>query len=77
VRAASTPKVLSAAVAVQGEADENQIPDLSAVARGVGATCTSIWRREANGAWRIIFDRGSPFCDCAAPQKADEQATKQ
>ena len=30
------------------------------------ATYTSIWRREANGAWRIIFDRGSPYCDCAA-----------
>jgi len=41
------------------------------------ATYTSIWRREANGAWRIIFDRGSPFCDCAAPPKALEPAAKQ
>jgi len=29
------------------------------------ATYTSIWRREPGGEWRIIFDRGSPFCDCA------------
>lgn len=24
------------------------------------ATFTSIWRKEAPGAWRIIFDRGTP-----------------
>jgi ketosteroid isomerase-like protein len=29
------------------------------------ATYTSIWRREPGGEWRIIFDRGSPDCDCA------------
>jgi len=28
------------------------------------ATYTSIWRREPGGEWRIIFDRGAPFCDC-------------
>jgi ketosteroid isomerase-like protein len=32
------------------------------------ATYTSIWRREESGEWRIIFDRGSPECDCA-PEK--------
>ncbi|MEJ0085862.1 MAG: hypothetical protein WDO72_09275 [Pseudomonadota bacterium] len=26
------------------------------------ATFTSIWRREAGGEWRIVFDRGSPVC---------------
>jgi len=30
------------------------------------ATYTSIWRREKSGEWRIIFDRGSPDCDCAS-----------
>lgn len=30
------------------------------------ATYTSIWRREKSGQWRIIFDRGSPVCDCAS-----------
>lgn len=29
------------------------------------ATYTSIWRREAGGEWRIIFDRGTQSCDCA------------
>jgi len=24
----------------------------------------SIWRLEAPGTWRIVFDRGSDFCDC-------------
>ena len=26
-------------------------------------TFTSIWRRDADGKWRIIFDKGSPVCD--------------
>ena len=25
---------------------------------------TSIWRLEAPGQWRVIFDKGSPVCDC-------------
>jgi ketosteroid isomerase-like protein len=24
----------------------------------------SIWRLEAPGLWRVVFDRGSPVCDC-------------
>jgi ketosteroid isomerase-like protein len=35
------------------------------------ATYTSIWRREASGEWKIIFDRGSPDCTCAAEKKPD------
>lgn len=26
-------------------------------------TFTSIWRREASGAWRIVFDKGCPVCE--------------
>jgi len=33
----------------------------------VFATFTSIWRREAPGQWRIVFDRGAEVCDCAKP----------
>jgi ketosteroid isomerase-like protein len=29
-------------------------------------TFHSIWRKEADGKWRIIFDKGCPPCDCAA-----------
>jgi ketosteroid isomerase-like protein len=30
------------------------------------ATFTSIWRREAGGEWKIIFDRGCPECEACA-----------
>ena len=29
------------------------------------ATFTSIWRLEAPGVWRVIFDKGNAECDCA------------
>jgi ketosteroid isomerase-like protein len=28
---------------------------------------TSIWRLEAPGQWRVVFDKGSPACKCPAP----------
>lgn len=28
-------------------------------------TFNSIWRREADGRWRVIFDKGCPPCNCA------------
>jgi ketosteroid isomerase-like protein len=31
------------------------------------ATYTSIWRQEAPGVWRIVFDKGSDACNCAGP----------
>jgi ketosteroid isomerase-like protein len=42
-------------------------PVLDPAGKRVG-TFTSIWRREPSGAWKIIFDRGCPVCDCA-PKK--------
>ena len=32
------------------------------------ATFTSIWRQEAPGVWRIVFDKGNAACDCAVPR---------
>jgi ketosteroid isomerase-like protein len=29
---------------------------------------SSIWRREPDGAWRVIFDKGCPVCDCEKKQ---------
>lgn len=31
------------------------------------ATFTSVWRQEAAGVWRIVFDKGSDVCDCPKP----------
>ena len=31
------------------------------------ARFTSIWRLEAPGQWRIIFDKGNDVCDCPKP----------
>lgn len=32
--------------------------------RQVG-TFNSIWRRESDGRWRVVFDKGCPPCDCS------------
>jgi ketosteroid isomerase-like protein len=40
-------------------------------------TYTSIWRREASGEWKIIFDRGCPVCDCAAQHPPEKAANAQ
>ena len=31
-------------------------------------TFTSIWRRDADGKWRIIFDKGCDFCQPPSPK---------
>jgi ketosteroid isomerase-like protein len=28
------------------------------------STFNSVWRREPGGAWKIVFDKGCPPCDC-------------
>ena len=38
-------------------------PVLDPEGKRVG-TFNSIWRREADGQWKIVFDRGCPPCDC-------------
>ena len=30
------------------------------------ARFNSIWRRDASGAWRIVFDKGNDVCQCAS-----------
>lgn len=33
----------------------------------VTGTFTSIWRLEASGEWKVIFDKGCEVCDCSTP----------
>jgi ketosteroid isomerase-like protein len=42
-------------------------PVMGADGKRIG-TFTSIWRREPGGEWKIIFDRGCPYCDCGQKQ---------
>jgi ketosteroid isomerase-like protein len=32
-------------------------------------TFNSVWRREKDGKWRIVFDKGCPPCDCGEASK--------
>ena len=55
---------------------EAEVPDNSlgvtsgpvhdATGKRIGS-CHSVWRRERNGSWEIVFDKGCPRCDCDAP----------
>lgn len=46
-------------------------PVIDAQGKRIG-TYTSIWRRESEGVWRIIFDRGCPACDCGSSAPASQ-----
>jgi ketosteroid isomerase-like protein len=30
-------------------------------------TFNSVWRRQPDGAWKIVFDKGCPPCECGKP----------
>lgn len=35
------------------------------------STFNSIWRRDADGKWRVVFDKGCPSCNCAPPSGSE------
>jgi len=39
-------------------------PVLDPSGRQIG-NFNSVWRREADGTWLVVFDKGSPVCNCA------------
>jgi ketosteroid isomerase-like protein len=43
-------------------------PVLNAKGERVG-TFNSIWRRESNGSWKVVFDKGCDVCRCTEPAK--------
>jgi hypothetical protein len=30
-------------------------------------TFNSVWRRESDGSWKVVFDKGCDVCNCAKP----------
>lgn len=39
-------------------------PVRDSTGRQIG-TFNSVWRLDADGQWRVVFDKGCPVCDCA------------
>lgn len=44
-------------------------PVLSPDGQRIG-TFNSVWRRNHDGSWKIVFDRGCPDCECPPPAEA-------
>ena len=48
-------------------------PVLDPAGKRVG-TFNSVWRREPDGVWRVVFDKGCNVCDCAKEEKKQTAA---
>jgi ketosteroid isomerase-like protein len=46
-------------------------PVIAAGGNRVG-TFNSVWRKEPDGSWKVIFDRGCPPCECPPPAESSE-----
>ena len=50
-------------VSASGDLGLNSGPVYDPSGKRVG-TFNSVWRRDASGDWKILFDRGCPACEC-------------
>lgn len=55
-------------VAASGQLAHSSGPVFDPQGRRV-ATFNSIWRRNPDGTWKVVFDKGCNVCDCAASGK--------
>jgi ketosteroid isomerase-like protein len=51
-----------------GELGLSSGPVFDPAGKQVG-TFNSVWRREKDGAWRVVFDKGCPPCDCSSRER--------
>jgi ketosteroid isomerase-like protein len=58
----------SVEVLESGQLAHSSGPVLNAKGERVG-TFNSIWRREADGGWKVVFDKGCDACNCAEAAK--------
>lgn len=57
----------SAEVLDSGELGFTSGPVFDPSGKRVG-TFNSVWRKQKDGRWRIVFDKGCPPCDCGQPK---------
>jgi ketosteroid isomerase-like protein len=53
----------TATVLKSGELGLTSGPVLAPDGSRIG-TFNSVWRRDADGSWKVVFDRGCPDCEC-------------
>jgi ketosteroid isomerase-like protein len=63
-------KSLNVDVLADGTLAYSSGPVLDTQGRQV-ATFNSVWRRERDGRWRVVFDKGCSECRCAEAAKAE------
>jgi ketosteroid isomerase-like protein len=61
----------SAAVLASGTLGLTSGPVLAPDGTRIG-TFNSVWRREPDGTWKVVFDRGCPACECPPPGDATD-----
>ena len=82
VKAAWSPFFQGAAVPFSWEPETVEVLDSGNLAFSSGpvrdpqgrpvGTFNSVWRRDAKGQWKVVFDKGCPPCDCSAKPTGED-----